>query len=232
MPLPGAIGSWRDEGMKRLNVRDVMTTEVVTVRQDAPFKEVARLLDEHNVSALPVLDEDGRLVGIVSEADLLPKEYRDRPGRLARLMHRHETIKAEGGVAGDLMSSPAVTIGPDASLGDAAQLMMRERVKRLPVVSEGGDLVGIVSRADLVEAFLRPDEAIVRELDDEIASRVLLTEPGTVDVTVDNGVVTLRGQLDRSSSVEIAEKLARAVDGVIEVNNELRFRWDDSKLTR
>ncbi|MFW6091075.1 MAG: CBS domain-containing protein [Actinomycetota bacterium] len=210
-----------------------MTTDVITVRQDAPFKEVARLLDEHSVSALPVLDADGRLVGIVSEADLLPKEYRDRPGRLARLLHRHEVVKAEGGVAGDLMSSPAVTIGPDASLAEAAQLMMHERVKRLPVVSDGGELIGIVSRADLVEAFLRPDEAIAREIDQELASRVLLTEPGsTVDVAVDDGVVTLRGHLDRSTSVEIAEKLARAVDGVIGVKNELNFRWDDSKLAR
>ncbi|MFW6204004.1 MAG: CBS domain-containing protein [Actinomycetota bacterium] len=210
-----------------------MTTDVITVQRDAPFKEVARLLDEHSVSALPVLDADGRLVGIVSEADLLPKEYRDRPGRLARLMHRHELVKAEGDVAGDLMSSPAVTIGPDSSLADAAKLMMHERVKRLPVVSDSGDLIGIVSRADLVEAFLRPDEAIAREIDHEITSRVLLTEPGsTVDVTVDDGVVTLRGHLDRSTSVEIAEKLARSVDGVIGVKNELHFRWDDSKLAR
>lgn len=210
-----------------------MTTDVITVQRDAPFKEVARLLDEHSVSAVPVLDTDGRLVGIVSEADLLPKEYRDRPGRLARLMHRHELVKAEGDVAGDLMSSPAVTIGPDSSLADAAKLMMHERVKRLPVVSDSGDLIGIVSRADLVEAFLRPDEAIAREIDHEITSRVLLTEPSsTVDVTVDDGVVTLRGHLDRSTSVEIAEKLARSVDGVIGVKNELHFRWDDSKLAR
>lgn len=210
-----------------------MTTDVITVQRDAPFKEVARLLDEHSVSAVPVLDADGRLVGIVSEADLLPKEYRDRPGRLARLMHRHELVKAEGDVAGDLMSSPAVTIGPDSSLADAAKLMMHERVKRLPVVSDSGDLIGIVSRADLVEAFLRPDEAIAREIDHEITSRVLLTEPSsTVDVTVDDGVVTLRGHLDRSTSVEIAEKLARSVDGVIGVKNDLHFRWDDSKLAR
>lgn len=210
-----------------------MTTDVITVQRDAPFKEVARLLDEHSVSAVPVLDTDGRLVGIVSEADLLPKEYRDRPGRLARLMHRQELVKAEGDVAGDLMSSPAVTIGPDSSLADAAKLMMHERVKRLPVVSDSGDLIGIVSRADLVEAFLRPDEAIAREIDHEITSRVLLTEPSsTVDVTVDDGVVTLRGHLDRSTSVEIAEKLARSVDGVIGVKNELHFRWDDSKLAR
>lgn len=209
-----------------------MTTDVITVRQDAPFKEVARLLDEHSISALPVLDENDRLVGIVSEADLLPKEYRDRPGRLARLIHRQELVKAEGDVAAALMTTPAVTIGPDASLADAAQRMMHERVKRLPVVTDDGDLIGIVSRADLVEAFLRPDETIARELYREIDSRVLLTEPGTVEVTVDNGVVTLRGQLDRRSSVEIVEKLARQTDGVIDVSNELRYRWDDSKLVR
>jgi predicted transcriptional regulator len=176
------------------------------------------------------------LVGVVSEADLLPKEeYRDqpgRPGRLEWLAHRRELAKAASGLAGELMTSPAVTIGPDATLAEAARRMVNERVKRLPVVTDSGELIGIVSRADLVEAFLRPDEAIAREIEEEIGARILLTEFGNVNVKVSDGVVTLTGHLDRHSSTEIAERLARAVDGVIDVRSELTHRWDDSKQAR
>lgn len=220
--------------MRRLTVRDVMTPDVVTVRVDASFKEVARLLDENSVSALPVLDEEGRLAGVVSEADLLPKEeyrgVRARPRRLSSAARRQETAKAAGDVAGDVMTASVVTIEPDAMLAEAARAMVNKGVKRLPVVSVGGDLIGIVSRADLVRAFLRPDDAIAAEIEEELSNRVLLTERGDVTVRVVDGVVTLTGQLDRRSSIDIAEKVAREVDGVIDVKLELSHRWDDSKL--
>ncbi|HEX6198334.1 MAG TPA: CBS domain-containing protein [Jiangellaceae bacterium] len=209
-----------------------MTSEVVTVPVRASFKEVVRLLDENAVSALPVLDDKDRLVGVVSEADLLPKEeYRDgteRLRRLARLRHRRELAKATGDEAGDLMSSPAVTIDPDATLAEAARRLVDESVKRLPVVDNSGRLVGIVSRADLIESFLRPDVAIGEEVRTVIDSRVLLTEYGTVEVHVDEGVVTLTGELDRKSSVVIAERLTRSVDGVVDVKNEIEYKRDDS----
>lgn len=221
-----------NEAMRRLTVRDVMTSEVVTVPVRASFKEVVRLLDENAVSALPVLDDKDRLVGVVSEADLLPKEeYRDgteRLRRLARLRHRRELAKATGDEAGDLMSSPAVTIDPDATLAEAARRLVDESVKRLPVVDNSGRLVGIVSRADLIESFLRPDVAIGEEVRTVIDSRVLLTEYGTVEVHVDEGVVTLTGELDRKSSVVIAERLTRSVDGVVDVKNEIEYKRDDS----
>lgn len=221
--------------MRRLTVRDVMTPDVVTIRVDASFKEVARLLDENSVSALPVLDEAGQLVGVVSEADLLPKEEyrgtRAKPRRFASPSRRHETAKAAGDVAGDVMTTPAVIIDPDATLAEAARKMVNEGVKRLPVVTSGGELVGIVSRADLVSAFLRPDEAIAAEVEQDLTNRVLLTERGDVAVQVSDGVVTLTGHLDRRSSVEIAEKLARVVDGVVDVKVDISHRWDDSKLT-
>jgi CBS domain-containing protein len=212
-----------------------MTPDVVTIRVDASFKEVARLLDENSVSALPVLDEAGQLVGVVSEADLLPKEeyrgMRTKPHRFASPSRRHETAKAAGDVAGDVMTTPAVIIDPDATLAEAARRMVNEGVKRLPVVTSGGELVGIVSRADLVSAFLRPDEAIAAEVEQDLTNRVLLTERGDVQVQVSDGVVTLTGHLDRKSSVDIAEKLARVVDGVVDVKVEISHRWDDSKLT-
>lgn len=222
--------------MTRLTVRDVMTAEVVTVPADAPFKEVARLLDEHNVSALPVLDENGGLVGVVSEGDLLPKEsYRDsreRPVRLARLVHRRSLAKAEGDTAREVMTTPAVTIEPDAPLSAAARRMVDEGVKRLPVVDATGALIGIVSRADLVSVFLRTDDALAEQIKDEISSRILLTEFGMVDVDVAEGIVVLSGRLDRRSSVGLAEDLAREIDGVIDVDNRLTYRWDDSRLAR
>ena len=223
--------------MRRLTVRDVMTRDVITVRADTPFKEVARQLGEHNISALPVIDEDGRLAGVVSEADLLPKTgYRDRPGRshpltvVGRL--RRVLAKAAGGTAGDIMSSPAVTIEPEATLAEAARFMANRGVKRLPVVTERGEMIGIVSRADLVSAFLRTDVAIAEEIEQVLASHVLLTEDGSVDVQVRDGVVTLTGELGRRSSVEIAERLAREVDSVVDVESKLAYRWDDSKLVR
>ena len=125
-----------------------------------------------------------------------------------------------------------MTIGPDATLSDAARKVAGEHVKRLPVVDKGGALVGIVSRADLVDAFLRPDAAIAEEVHTELASRVLLTELGNVNVAVNEGVVTLTGELDRKSSVTISERLARSVDGVVDVANYVTFVRDDSKAMR
>lgn len=223
--------------MRRLTVRDVMTRDVITVRADTSFKEIARQLGENNISALPVLDEDGRMAGVVSEADLLPKTgYRDRAGKsrpLAVVGRLRRTLaKAAGGTAGDIMSSPAVTIEPDASLAEAARFMANRGVKRLPVVNEGGELIGIVSRADLVSAFLRTDVAIAEEIEQLLASHVLLTEDGSIDVQVRDGVVMLTGELSRRSSVEIAERLAREVDSVVEVEANIAYRWDDSKLVR
>lgn len=229
---------WRGwEGiMRRLTVRDVMTHDVITVRTGTSFKEIARQLGENNISAMPVLDEEGRLVGVVSEADLLHKEgYRDR----ARLPHRRTIIwmrrslgKAAGGTAGDVMTSPAVTIEPDATLAEAARFMANRGVKRLPVVTVDGELIGIVSRADLVSAYLRTDVAIAEEIEELLASHVLLTEDGSINVQVRDGVVTLSGELGRRSSVEIAERLTREVDSVVDVQTDVTYRWDDSKLVK
>lgn len=223
--------------MRRLTVRDVMTRDVIKVRTDTSFKEIARQLGENNVSALPVLDDDAHLVGVVSEADLLYKEGRRDLARKPHLRTvfrrvRRTLSKAAGGSARDVMTSPAVTIEPDATLAEAARSMARRGVKRLPVVTVGGELIGIVSRADLVSAFLRTDTAIAGEIEQLLASHVLLTEDGSINVDVRDGVVTLSGELGRRSSVEIADRLAREVDGVVDVQTELAYRWDDSKLVK
>jgi CBS domain-containing protein len=218
--------------MRHLKVTDVMTPHVVTVRVGASFKDVARVLAERKISAVPVLTDQGRLVGMVSEADLLRKEqYHEESSRRRRLTspgERASRAKAEGDVVGDLMTSPVVTIGPAATLAEAARLMIEQNVKRLPVVDEGGDLVGIVSRADLLWVFLRPDNEIAEEIREEIFRRRLLAEL-TYQVDVADGIVELSGQLERRTSTEIAERLARTVDGVVDVVNKLTYRYDDTE---
>jgi CBS domain-containing protein len=143
-------------------VEDVMTSRVVWVKQDAPYKEMAARLRENRVSGFPVLDDEGKVVGVVSAADLLTKEaldggYDGMPGMITGLLRRKEQGKARGLTAADLMTHPAVTISPEAAVEDAARLMSKSRIKRLPVVDSGGHLTGIISRADVLSVFDRPD---------------------------------------------------------------------------
>jgi CBS domain-containing protein len=219
--------------MRHLRVDDVMTRRVTTVQVGTSFKDVARVLADRKVSAVPVLDGDGKLVGIVSEADLLRKEQyqEDAPPARRRFGSRRKRVlraKAMGDFAGDVMTTPAITIGPDATVVEAAKVMIDRNVKRLPVVDADGCLVGIVSRADLLWVFLRPDDEIAEEISQEVFARVLLQEP-TYTVAVTDGIVRLSGKLDRRSSVEIAERLVRAVDGVVDVVNGLTYQVDDSE---
>ncbi len=148
-------------------VKDVMTTRVVSVRQDTSFQEMATALHENRISAFPVLDDAGRVIGVVSEADLLTKQalaggYDGMPGMIAGLLRRTEQAKARGITAGDLMTGPAVTTVPEAAVRDAARLMGKRKVKRLPVVDAAGRLAGIISRADVLSVFDRPDTVIRR----------------------------------------------------------------------
>jgi CBS-domain-containing membrane protein len=215
-------------------VRDVMTQDVVTIDEHASFKEVATLLTERRVSALPVLDGEGRVVGIVSEADLMLKEqFPQGPpdGRLFQSRRRRQTrAKAAGDTAAELMTSPAVTIGPDASLAQAARLLHRHGIKRLPVVDPAGPLLGIVSRADLLKVFLRSDADIAREVRQQVLLRAMWMDPDTVVVEVRDGVVTLTGQLERRSLIPITVNLVRGLDGVVDVVDRLSFELDDSKI--
>ena len=144
-------------------VRDVMTSRVVWVTKDAPYKELAARLRENRVSAFPVLDDEGKVIGVVSEADLLAKEaldggYDGMPGMITGLLRRKEQGKARGITAADLMTHPAVTISPDAAVENAARLMYESKISRLPVVDADGHLTGIISRADVLSVFDRSDE--------------------------------------------------------------------------
>ncbi|MFF2779570.1 CBS domain-containing protein [Streptomyces sp. NPDC058052] len=197
-------------------VSDVMTHTAVAIGRDAPYKEIVALMDEWKVSALPVLEGEGRVVGVVSEADLLPKEaFRGAdpdPGA------GEDAAKARAVRAGDLMSSPAVTVHAGASLAEAARIMARRRVKRLPVVDGVGMLEGVVSRSDLLKVFLREDGEIRAEIRRSVLDGAALTG---MDVTVTEGVATLRGTLAERALVPLLARAARAVEGVVDVRMEL-----------
>jgi CBS-domain-containing membrane protein len=203
-------------------VSDVMTQTVVSVGQEAPFKEIVALMDQWHVSALPVTEGEGRVVGVVSEADLLPKEeFRDAdPSRLEQLRRLGDMAKAGAIVAAELMTSPAVTVRADATLAHAAREMALHHVKRLPVVDQWGVLAGIVSRADLLKVFLRPDQEIAEEVRREVVAYLFGDDSPGVVVHVADGVVTLTGRLADTTLVPVAARLARAVEGVVDV------QWD------
>ncbi|BFO17553.1 CBS domain-containing protein [Streptomyces sp. KM77-8] len=209
-------------------VGDVMTRAVVAVGRDTPFKDVVRLIQEWRVSALPVLEGEGRVVGVVSEADLLPKEeFRDSdPDRLTQLRRLSDLARAGALTAGELMSSPAVTVHADATVAQAARVLARLRLKRLPVVDDEGLLRGVVSRVDLLKVFLRPDDEIAGEVRREVVDRLFPSPPAAVGVEVADGVVTLTGRVPDTSLVPVAARAVRAVEGVVDVE----FRGADEAL--
>ncbi|WP_329272209.1 CBS domain-containing protein [Streptomyces pseudovenezuelae] len=200
-------------------VSDVMTRSVAAVGRGATFKDIVRTLQDRRVSALPVVDGGNKVVGVVSEADLLPKEeFRDSdPDRHTQLRRLSDLAKAGSVTAGELMTSPALTIRADATLALAAREMARARVKRLPVVDATGHLEGIVSRADLLKVFLRDDEDVAEEIRREVVSYLFPSPESAVLVEVRDGVVTLGGRVRDTSLVPVAARLVRAVEGVVDV---------------
>ncbi|MFF9624734.1 CBS domain-containing protein [Streptomyces griseosporeus] len=204
-------------------VSDVMTRHVATVGPRTPFKEIVRTLRDRRVSALPVVDGSGGVVGVVSEADLLPKEeFRDRdPDRRTQLRRLADLAKAGSDAAEDLMTSPAVTIAPGATLAQAARVMARARVKRLPVTDDSGRLLGIVSRADLLKVFLRDDGDIAEQVRREVTAYLFPGPASDVRVDVQDGVVRLGGRIRDRALVPVAARLVRAVEGVVDVRFEL-----------
>ena len=206
-------------------VKDVMTTHVVAVRKTATFKEMATLLREQRVSAFPVVDDDNKVVGVVSEADLLAKEAMDvyHPGRVGGILHHREKDKAAGITAEDLMTTPPVTTGPRDFVAEAARLMYTRRVKRLPVVDEDGRLVGIVSRADVLSVYSRSDAAIRHDITEGVILDTVLMDPARLTVTVSDGVVTLEGVPETASVGHDIVEAARHVEGVVAVRDRLSY---------
>jgi CBS domain-containing protein len=204
-------------------VKDVMTTHVVAVRLKATYKDMATRLREFRVSAFPVIDDDNRVVGVVSEADLLSKEalQYSAPGVAAGLLHGRELAKAAAVTAADLMTKPPVTIDPDETVSHAARLMYSRKVKRLPVVDDHGRLVGIVSRADVLSVFSRPDAEIRRDVIENVVIGTVLTDPARFMITVDNGIVTVEGIPENESVGRDMIEEIRHVEGVVAVRDFL-----------
>lgn len=218
--------------MRHRLVLNVMTSaeNVVVVRADTPFKEVARRLADRRVSAVPVVDDHTRVIGVISEADLLYKESRLEPRKSSVFTARQEARareKADAVLAGDLMTTPAITIGPGDDVVRAARRMEDHKVKRLPVVDEDGRLVGIVSRHDLLRLFVRPDAEIRSEILQDVLLRTLWIDPREVDVSVADGVVRLGGTVEARSVAELVGRVVRRTDGVVDVVNVISYLRDD-----
>ena len=209
------------------SVRDVMTSRVVWVTKDAPYKELAARLRENRVSAFPVLDDEGKVIGVVSEADLLAKEaldggYDGMPGMITGLLRRKEQGKARGITAADLMTHPAVTISPDATVEDAARLMHKSKINRLPVVDAAGHLTGIISRADVLSVFDRSDDEVRSEITDCLLDEFLV-DPAALAVTVKDSVVTLTGVPENNELGHQIVQRVRHIPGVVAVRDRLNY---------
>lgn len=211
-----------------------MTTRVHVASPMTPFKILVRLIEENRVSAIPIVNQAGVAVGIVSEADLLLKERRVELESGANLLHlrrqARERAKSEGLVASELMTSPPLSISIGATLTEAARRMQEHNVRRLIVVDAGGRIAGIVSRSDLLQVFLRSDEELRDEIVDKIVPTITPDQVSDVGVEVRYNVVTLRGEVDRRSDSEILERLSGELDGVVGVINRLSHRWDDTAI--
>jgi CBS domain-containing protein len=203
-------------------VRDVMTTEVSTVARQADFKQIVSVLRQYRVSACPVVDDAGHVIGMVSDGDLLAKEADpDLPAGLRLRWRLAEYGKAAAATADQLMTCPAVTIGPDASVVDAARLMQNRRVRRLPVIGADGRLVGIVSRADVLSVYERPDADILAEVTRDVMAGQPAPEAAELDVTVSAGVVTVSGLVGRlETALELLAQI-RHVEGVVAIRDRL-----------
>ncbi|MBY8874303.1 CBS domain-containing protein [Micromonospora sp. PLK6-60] len=220
--------------MRTWQVGDVMTRDVATVGEETPYREIVDVLIRRGVSGVPVVDGFRRVLGVVSEVDLLhkveragrPEERRVFEGRRRRTARE----KAAGLVARDLMTAPAVTTVPGASLPAAARQLDREAVKRLPVVDDLGRLAGIVTRGDLLRVHLRTDAEIREDVVQEVLRQVLAVRDGLVTVQVRDGLVTLDGRLDRRTAAELAGRLAAQVGGVVQVVNRIGYDVDDTAL--
>ncbi|MFI9722661.1 CBS domain-containing protein [Streptomyces sp. NPDC052396] len=217
--------------MQHRTVDELMTRKVVQVRQDTPFKEIVRELAENDVTAVPVVAHDGRVIGVVSEADLMRKSA-DQPDPFGRVpvpdLEAWERAKAEGARAEELMSAPPVCARPEWNVVETARLMTVQGVKRLPVVDETDKLVGIISRADILRVFLREDTAIREEIHRDLLQHTLGLAPSAVTADVSEGQVTLTGTVEARSMIPVIERLCRSVDGVVAVHQHLTYTSDDT----
>jgi CBS domain-containing protein len=209
-------------------VKDVMTANVCWVERGTPFATIASAFREYRVSAFPVLDEEARVIGVVSESDLLTKlalggGEDEMPGMITGILHQHQMGKARALTAGELMTSPAITVSPDDTVEQAAKLMYVRRVKRLPVVDADNHLAGIVSRADVLAFYDRPDAEIGEEIRTDIAVCESQADAERFDVMVADGVVTLTGRPRTCAQGHDIVRRAHHIPGVVAVRDRLDY---------
>jgi CBS domain-containing protein len=216
-----------------MKVHEIMTTDVLTIGPEAPLKDVARILVERGISGMPVCDIERHVLGVVSEADILFKE-RGRPSEGSALVGwmlggdvMPDAAKSAARTVDEAMTAPAITISPFRFVDEAARLMTEHGVNRLPVVRDG-ELVGIVTRTDLVRAFTRGDGEIRDEIVHELLERTLWLDQGAVEVEVEDGAVLLTGEVRTRSDAALLERLVTRVPGVVQVDAKLHWRVDDS----
>lgn len=210
-----------------------MSHPVITVRPDIPIPEIAKILTEHRISGVPVVDDQGRLVGIVTEADLLLKEA--GPGGLPKLAFflparskevQEQLRRYEGKVAADMMTQEVITATEETPLRELAALMARNQINRIPILRDD-QVVGIVSRNDVLKAFTRSDETLHQEARQTLVHDLRI-DPEPLDIQVKDGVVTILGQVERKSEVGLMEMSVRAIDGVVSVDvSGLTYDVDD-----
>jgi CBS domain-containing protein len=206
-------------------VRDVMSTHVIAARRSAPYKELAAMLRNQRVSAFPVVDDDNQVIGIVSESDLLIKEALEGtvPSELQGPAHQRLRSKVTALIAADLMTSPAVTIGPDEPVARAARLMYDRQVKRLPVTGEDGTLIGIVTRSDVLSVYSRPDAEIEHEITRNVVPGAAPGDPARFTVTVKGGIVTVEGAPESAQAGHAVIDAVRRAEGVVSVRDRLSY---------
>ena len=209
----------------KTSVKDAMTTQVVAVKLGASFNEMAARLRQSRVSAFPVIDDDGKVIGVVSEADMLARKVLS-----TGMLHRGEQQKTEDLTAGDLMTHPAITVSPGDSVEVAARLMYTLQVKRLPVISPSGRLAGIISRTDVLAVFDRSDEEIRKEVTDDVICQEFGAAPRQFAVTVQAGVVTLQGKAETVALGHVIVRKVRHVRGVVAVRDRLSYPDADASV--
>lgn len=215
-------------------VKDVMSTHVIAVRQTAAYKEIAAMLHSQRVSAFPVIDKDNKVIGVVSEADLLAKVALEGtvPRTLQSLTQQHLRTRVNAVTAADLMTKPPLTIGPDEPVTRAALLMYNQGVKRLPVTSDDGRLIGIVTRSDVLGVYSRPDAEIQHQVTQDLMLGTFLCDPGRLTVTVKDGIVTIEGTPETTSAGHDIIDAVRHMEGVVAVRDRLSYPPDSPYLRR
>jgi CBS domain-containing protein len=213
-----------------------MTRDVATIGPESSLKDVASTFAERGISGLPVVDEQRKLLGVVSEADILFKERGTedrRQGFLLWILSGGPAADAKlaARTAREAMTSPAITIDAGRPVSEAAQKMTEHGINRLPVLDDG-TLVGIVTRTDLVRAFTRTDAELVREIRDDVIRHTLWISPERVTVAVSQGDVTLSGTVETKAEADLMRRFVERVPGVVSVTSNLRWEIDDARLPR